>query len=495
MAAALVLRIPDGLLLKALPRSPQVGPRLRTYHGGVDIMVTCSKSAHRLTSGNLTLGGLVAAVALTANPLAQEPSRLPTERTAVSLPSVSEKITGPGRMFDSTPSLPPGKGLSAFGYEVTEYFVTGTANGQPYKTRLVVRRPADDARFSGLVLAEAMHFSGAAHMFEFTSTYTMSSGHAAVEILVTSPAQFKAENQARYADLQVAAGQANEILAQVGALVRTGRTLGGARVRKMVLAGTSMSAGVVINYLPAQAVYRTPGMERIYDGFLPTSVGLNTPPNVDVPIIEMPTMLEVSSGGITDREDGDEPGQQYRLYEFAGMAHIDTRDSVRMKPNPCSQPLSEFPHQAYVAVGLNHLLQWVDRGVVPPRAPRIQFDRGAAAGPGMVLDAYGNPRGGIRNPYVDVPIARYGLRPPAISPVIPNPSAYIAAGGQGAANLMCGLSGTEVPLPASTLRELYQTRADYVAKVDKRVNELEKEGWSLNVYRDLILADAARVSF
>ena len=74
-------------------------------------------------------------------------------------------------------------------------------------------------------------------------------------------------NQARYKDLAVAGGQASEILAQVGALVRTGKPLGGLKVRKMVLAGTSMSAGTLINYLPAHRVFRTPEMQRIYDGF------------------------------------------------------------------------------------------------------------------------------------------------------------------------------------------------------------------------------------
>ena len=116
-----------------------------------------------------------------------QPSNLPSAPTAVALPTMSAEVTGPGPMFDSTPSMPPGKGLAAFSYEVKEYFVSGTANGQPYKTRLVVRRPANAVAFSGLVLAESMHSSGAAHMFEFTSTYTMSSGHAAVEMLTTSP--------------------------------------------------------------------------------------------------------------------------------------------------------------------------------------------------------------------------------------------------------------------------------------------------------------------
>jgi hypothetical protein len=420
---------------------------------------------------------------------------LPSVPTAVSLPMMSEEITGPGSMFDSTPSLPPGKGLSAFRYEAKEYFVSGTANGQPYKTRLVVRRPANAGAFSGLILAESMHGSGSAHMFEFTSTYTMSSGHAAVEILTTSPMQFVQQNQARYKDLQIASGQASEILAQVGALVRTGKPLGGLKVRKMVLAGTSMSAGTLINYLPAHKVFRTPEMQRIYDGFYPTSNG-SLIADVDVPVVHLPTMLEVSAANITDRADSDEAGKQYRLYEVAGMAHIDTRDSVRLKPNPCTQPVSAFPHQAYVAVGLHHLLQWVDKGTLPPHAERISRDNDEQNdGSRMALDEHGNPLGGIRTPYVDVPIAKYGLRPPAITPLIPNPSAYVAAGGQQAANLMCGLSGTQIPFEAAKLKALYKTKKNYTALFEKRVKELEKAGWSLPIYRELILGDAEKVSF
>src|SRR5687767_7448529 len=62
------------------------------------------------------------------------PSNLPSTPTAVALPTLSAEVTGPGPIFDSVPSLPPGKGLSNYGYEAKEYFVSGTANGQPYKT-------------------------------------------------------------------------------------------------------------------------------------------------------------------------------------------------------------------------------------------------------------------------------------------------------------------------------------------------------------------------
>jgi hypothetical protein len=357
----------------------------------------------------------------------------------------------------------------------------------------VVRKPADMSRFSGLVLAEAMHGSGAAHMFEFTSIYLMSAGHVAVEILTTPPAQFVALNEPRYRALKLNGAQTNEILAHAGALVRTGGVVG-APVRKMVLGGTSMTAGVLINYLPAHMVYRTPQMQRIFDGFLPMSSGAMIR-DVDVPIVHVPTMLEVS-GNITNRQDSDEPGKQYRLYEFAGMGHIDTRDSVRLKPNPCQLPLSTFPVQAYMSVALDHLLAWVDKGVAPPKADRILLDRNEANdGSMMALDEHGNPRGGVRTTYVDVPTAAFRIRPPAQSPVVANASAYIAAGGQQAANLMCGLSTSQMDFPAAKLKALYKTKQAYAKALATRLGELEKAGWSLPVYREMILADAAQKAF
>jgi hypothetical protein len=420
-------------------------------------------------------------------------ANLPTAPTAVALPTLSAEITGPGPWFDSSPSLAPGKGMSDMGYAAHEYMISGTANGEPYTTRVVVRKPKDMSKFSGLVQAEAMHGSGAAHIFEFTSIYQMASGHIAVEILTTPPAQFVALNEPRYKAMKLNGAQTNEILAQAGALVREGNLIG-APVRKMVLTGTSMTAGVLINYLPAHMVYRTPGNQRIYDGFLPMSNGAMVR-DVDVPMIHVPTMHEVS-GNITNKQDSDEPGKQYRLYEFSGMGHIDTRDSARMQPNPCSLPLSKFPVQAYMSVALDHLFKWVDKGTVPPRAERILLDRDEHNdGSMMALDEHGNPKGGIRTVYVDVPVTKYTIRPAAATPVVAGASPYIAAGGQNAANLMCGLSTSQRDFDAATLKKLYKSKSAYVKAVETRLAQLEKAGWSLPLYHGLILADANGVNF
>jgi hypothetical protein len=423
--------------------------------------------------------------------LVAQTASLPAQPTAVQLPSVSGPITGPGPMYESTPSLAPGKGLANFKYEATEYFISGTANGQPYKTRLVVRKPSNNSKFSGLVLVEPMHPSGSAHMFEFTSIYSMSSGHAAVEVVAGGLQQVIDSNKDRYKDLQVSPPQTSEILAQVGSLIKSKDSgpFAGLPVRKIILAGTSATSATLIQYLPAHMVYRTPTMERIYDGFMPTSNG-SVIRQVDVPLIQVPTMLEVRNANITTRPDGDAPGDQFRAYEFPGMGHVDSRDNNRLQPNPCKNPLSNFPMQAYMSVALYHLLQWVDKGVVPPKADRIQKD-GAA----MSLDESGNPKGGVRNPYVDFPIAKYAVPNEAAVPLIANPSAYVAKGGQQAAMQMCGLAAYQTDFSKEQLKQFYGSRKNYQKSVEKRVTELEKAGWSLPVYRDMILGDAAKVQF
>jgi alpha/beta hydrolase family protein len=419
---------------------------------------------------------------------------IPRVPTAVPLPSLSAPVTGPGPAFDSAPSLAHGLDLKHFRYETTEYFVSGTAAGKPYTTRVVVRQPADHRNFSGLVLAESMHVSGAAHMFEFTSAYLMDSGHAAVEIVTTSPQQFVAFNAERYSSLKVENGQQNEIIAQVGALLRSSKTPLAGPVRKMVMGGTSMSAGTLINYLPAHMVFRTPEMNRIFDGFMPTSNG-STIREIDVPLIQMPTMHEVSTN-VTRRQDGDEPGKQFRLYEYAAIGHVDSRDNVRLLPNPCTKPLSTFLTQAYFSVTLHHLLRWVDEGIAPPRAQRILLDRDESNdGSSMALDANGNPLGGIRSPYVDVPTAKYAPVNTAAEPVIASPSEYVRVNGLQGAQTMCRLSAYQEPFSAAKLHELYGSKREYLRKFEARLGELEREGWSLPFYHDTILSDVAKTEF
>lgn len=401
-----------------------------------------------------------------------------------------EPLTGPGKVYDSSAALWPGNGIAEHDYVVDEYRISGTAAGAPYETRLVIRRPSDNSRFSGLVVAEAMHPAGAAHAFEYNSLYIMDEGHIAVEIDTAGSELIAQYNPERYGFIKFANDQTNEILAQAGALIKSPQSpIANMGLRKMILWGTSASSGILVNYLPSHKVFKLADMSNIYDGFMPTMNGSTIRP-VDVPMIQVPTQREYQ-GVATAVQDSDEPGSQMRVYEFPGMAHLDSRNTTaRFTQEDCIHPLSKFPIDAYTSVALHHLLQWVDKGIPAPRAPRVVMDMFVDNdGSLMQLDEYGNPVGGIRNTYVDLPTVKYTM--------INEPNPNSSGPGLGRMNtpLLCSLSGWETPLSQATLKQKYGSPAKYVQMVEARLKELEAQGWSLLVYRDVIINDARAVRF
>jgi hypothetical protein len=385
----------------------------------------------------------------------------------------------------------PGRGLDRYNFVADEYLISGTAAGDPYTTRLVIRKPKDDRKFSGLVIAEPMHPAAAAgHAFEYNSLYIMDVGHIAVEIDTTGVEIISTFNPERYGNLKVSQKQVSEILAQAGALVKSPQSpIANLKLRKMILWGTSASSAMVVNYLPSHKVFKQANMSNIYDGFMPTMNGSTIAP-VDVPIIQIPTQVEYMDVA-THAQDSDEPGKQFRVYEFAAMAHLDSRNTrKRLQQEDCLQPLSELPIDAFASVALHHLLQWVDKGVVPPKAPRVIMDLYTVNdGSLMQLDQYGNPVGGIRNTYVDVPLFKYTMHNP------PNPATTGAGSGRMQTPLLCNLSGYQTAIDAATVKKKYGTPANYVAQVEKRLKELEAQGWSLPQYHDIIMGDAKAVKF
>jgi len=438
----------------------------------------------------------------------------PVRQVVTPIPAAVE-VTGPGEFYETfmdnhddvkNLNIPAKDTYAKFNYEAREYFVSGTtSSGMPYKTRIVIRKPKDNSKANGLILAESMHPSGNPWVFHFTQVYAMTTGVIGLEILTSTPTGLSAANEARYKDLVVPNGAANEILAQVGALMKSDHRdnpLSGLVVRRMILTGSSASAAVVQNYLAnAHMAQRQADMKPIYDGFMPTSANGQIPV-LDVPTILVPTMRETFTGNGTAQPDN----ERLRVYEFAGMAHIDSRVAGGYYPDPCKYPISRYPLGAEMAVALDKLFAWVDKGIVPPHADRyyvdfnpdnkskLDRDKGSL----LALDEFGNVKGGIRNTYVDVPVKSFHVPNEGADPRISNPNPFIAArrtGGQDPDSQLCGLSNFEIALSRDQLRKLYKNPSDYYKKVVRRYDKLVKEGWALPIYREMVLAEAALVKF
>jgi hypothetical protein len=445
---------------------------------------------------------------------AQPAAAEPVKQVVTPIP-VAIEVTGPGEFYETfmddhdeaEKADVPAKGTYArFDYEAKEYFISGTTSaGNRFTTRIVIRKPKDNTRFNGLILAESMHPSGNPWVFHFTQTYAMTNGVIGLEILTSTAAGLTAANEARYKDLVVPNGAANDILAQVGALIKSDHKdnpLSGLAVRKMILAGSSASAGVAQNYLTnAHMAQRLADMKPIYDGFMPTSANGQIPV-LDVPTILVPTMRETFTGNGTTQPDN----EKLRVYEFAGMAHIDSRVAGGYYPDPCKYPISRYPMGAEMAIALDKLFAWVDKGIAPPHAdrfyvdfnpdnkPKLDRDKGSL----LALDEFGNVKGGIRNTYVDVPVKSFHVPNEGAEPRISNPNHFIAArriNGQDPDAQLCGLGNLETALSKDQLKKLYKNPKDYYNKVAQRYDELVKEGWALPVYRAMVLAEAARVTF
>ena len=98
--------------------------------------------AHYAVTGLLAVGLSNGLLAVGRAPPPAIPSITPVPTTADSVPYGSDD--------------PDVANLAAFGYVQEEFFISGTVDGLPYTTRVLVRRPADPSRFSGIVLAESI---------------------------------------------------------------------------------------------------------------------------------------------------------------------------------------------------------------------------------------------------------------------------------------------------------------------------------------------------
>src|SRR4051812_1061146 len=159
------------------------------------------------------------------------------------VPMFEGPVTEGGDVYPGLRAEAPGTTAADFGYATDEYFVSGTANGQPYKTRILVRHPLPAERFSGIVVTESMHSNGFAVTFEPARKSFFMRGYVHVEIAAqqANVTTLKAFNAVRYEKMIIANGQTSEIIAQVGVLIKSNLSngpLAPLSVRKLLLEGT-----------------------------------------------------------------------------------------------------------------------------------------------------------------------------------------------------------------------------------------------------------------
>src|SRR5262249_6429303 len=119
--------------------------------------------------------------------------------------------------------------LAARGYVQEEWLISGTASGNRYTTRLLVRRPAEPAKFSGIIIAESIRSTGIRTMWSLQD-YLVRSGAAYVEIganYLGMNRVVKPSSPVRYASIDMPEiqggvfGHVIEIIAQGGMLLKT----------------------------------------------------------------------------------------------------------------------------------------------------------------------------------------------------------------------------------------------------------------------------------
>jgi Alpha/beta hydrolase domain len=283
-------------------------------------------------------------------------------------------------------------------------------------------------------------------------------------------------------------------------------TYGGARTRveHAYGFGYSQTGGYLVNYMKAihPLVVQAQG-KPVYDAYLlgvaggafagayPMNQCEAAPPagdprrqlyGIGVPVIQLMSQSDYLLGIGSRRPDSDQEGDEFRHYEMAGAGHA-TPDELafsasavdivaagrEVPPASCDQgPRSRFPSSIFFDAALRNLDRWVRDGIAPPRADPIVVRNGQP-----VLDRFGNVRGGLRSPYLDVPRSTW----------------YGTSTGAS----FCFIAGYEVPFSRTVLDRLYLSRGEYVRKVRADVRELQREGFLTASDAERLVREARQV--
>jgi hypothetical protein len=451
----------------------------------------------RMLHKKLFIGSLLLAAGQLLQAAEPDPVLVATPRAKV-LPA-----TATSRPFLAAARTQQPVDLAARGYVESEVAVRGQSNGTgSWATRLVVRRPADARRFSGRVIVELLDASAqyeTAPLWGFSWEYFLRRGDAWVGV-TASPAAVKALRQfnaARYESLNLVAGEAGcgiqragaagDVLAQVGALLRSSskeNPLLGLNPQRLIAAGYSDGGDDVAGFAAtSHRMLRLGDGAPIFDGYLNVSgVTAVSPACVaalprGAPFVSVLTEKDI--GLVPDRDRGDAQREGLRVYEVAGVAgarplpagspsaaDIATAAITRPAEAACREPLMD---QSLVHA-LHAIWQQLEDLMV--------FNLPMTSLPPLDVAAEGGTAGGWRPPLVELPLAgRIPGRPVAGATVVP---------------AVCNaVTGSLSRFDVATLRQRYRDRNEYIRRFNAAVDQAA--GDRLLVKEDAAALKAAAV--
>lgn len=341
--------------------------------------------------------------------------------------------------------------LKSRGYVEEEFFFSGMANtydatfsggigarptasptanvvttGNPYTTRMVVRRPAHPRKFNGVVVVEWMNATSnydvealwfRAHEFLIRDGYAWVGITAQSGPITNATLGLKQFSPTRYGALDLTAGGrftsgdplGYDVYAQGVQAVRHADVLGplSKRLKTVVGAGVSQSAGRLSVLLNAIQTRDAP----VLDAVLLYIGGERLRSDLDYPIIKLLSETEYTAPASANEIAVLQPDTDtLRTWSMAGTSHSDwasfaVRYALLRRDQPtaplrdnCLHPSrSRIPDRYVISAAIDWLARWGDRKghwgqvATPPTSPPIQL---AGDGVTVVRDAYGNALGG-----------------------------------------------------------------------------------------------------
>ena len=435
--------------------------------------------------------------------------------------------------------------LAALGYTNDEFFLEGTARSyagpEPeafFRTRAVVRRPGDAARWNGSVVIEWFNVSGgldAAPDWSFLHRHIVRAGFAHVGVSVQRVGiegggfaaiqiPLKTVNPARYGSLAHPGDAfAYDIFTQIGRAIREGQLLGGNAPRRVLAVGESQSAMYLVTY-----VNQIDPDARVFDGFLIHGRGGTGAPldgsgiirqplserapvissgrgaaifggsdrirdDVRVPVLTVQSETDVLGLGSAGARQDD--GPRFRLWEVAGAAHADTylllasgSDDGQRTPAELAKLLA--PTDNAFGMKMDSPMNSGPQQHYVLQAALDHLDRWAAGGappPSATRLELASAADGASTFALD---AQGNVRGGVRTPWVEAPSAVLSGLGQTGAEFAF-LFGTTRALAADVRARLYPGgRADYLARFAKATDDAVGAGFLLEADREEVLGIA-----